>query len=91
MEYYGDPDAESVLIVMGSAALTCEAVVAKLGRKVGVVNIRLWRPFDMEYFVSKIPKTVKKIAVLDRARDHTSNGELLYKEVVSCLYKKNLL
>ena len=78
------------MVIMSSAALTAEAVVeamAKEGKKVGVINIRLWRPFDMEYFISKLPKTVKNIVAMDRARDFTSNGELLYKEVLAALFK----
>lgn len=89
-EYTGHPEAESVMVIMSSAALTAEAVVeamAKEGKKVGVINIRLWRPFDMEYFISKLPKTVKNIVAMDRARDFTSNGELLYKEVLTALFK----
>lgn len=78
---------------MGASSLTIESVVIQmnlLGIKVGCINVRLWRPFDLEYFIKKIPATCKKIFVLDRQRDFTSNGELLYKEVISCLYKSKL-
>ncbi|CAL6097446.1 Pyruvate-flavodoxin_oxidoreductase 2 [Hexamita inflata] len=88
MEYSGHPEAETVIIVMGCSALTVEAVVAKLDKKVGVINIRLWKPFDMEYFTNLLPKSCKNVLVLDRARDFTSNGELLYKEVIASLVKQ---
>lgn len=55
MEYYGSPEAEIVLVVMGTASLTAEAVVEKMGQKVGLINIRLWKPFDMDFFVSILP------------------------------------
>ncbi|CAL6045241.1 Pyruvate-flavodoxin_oxidoreductase 2 [Hexamita inflata] len=93
-EYTGHPEAETVIVVMGSAALTAELMVQKLseqGHKVGVVNVRLWRPFSMDHFISKIPKTAKNIAVMDRARDLASNGEHLYKEVLTSLDKNDLL
>lgn len=64
---------------MGSAALTTELVIKDLvknhNEKVGVISIRLWRPFDASYFVNLLPKTCKKIVICDRTREHTTNGD----------------
>ena len=75
MEYSGAADAETVMVIMGCSALTAEAVVEKMNEKVGVINIRLWKPFDAKFFAQLIPNTCKNIAVMDRARDFTSTGE----------------
>lgn len=91
MEYVGAPDAEIVVVVMGSSSLTAEAVIEKMDGKVGFINVRLWKPFDMDFFVKLLPPTCKGIAVLDRARDFVSAGELLFKEVLTTVFKKGLI
>lgn len=86
-DYVGDKDAESMIIVMGSAAETIEETVEylnKKGEKVGLLKIRLFRPFSKEHFLNAIPKSVKKIAVLDRTKEFGAVGEPLYLEVCSC-------
>ncbi len=88
-DYYGAKDAEKVIVVMGSASNTTEETVKYLNEKnsekVAVVVVRLYRPFDTKAFVNTLPKTVKKIAVLDRTKEPGSNGEPLYKDVVCAL------
>lgn len=84
-DYYGDPEAESIIVVMGSACNTVEEVVDYLrsqGEKVGVVKVRLYRPFSKFHFLQAVPKTVKRIAVLDRTKEPGSLGEPLYLDVV---------
>ncbi len=83
-EYVGDPKAEKVIVVMGSGGETIHETVDYLvskGEKVGVVKVRLYRPFDTAAFISVLPKTVKKIAVLDRTKEPGSLGEPLYLDV----------
>ena len=87
--YYGAPDAEQVVVAMGSVCDTAEAVVDRLcaeGRKVGLVKVRLYRPFAIDYFLKALPKTVKRIAVLDRVKTPGAPGEPLYRDVVSAFY-----
>ncbi len=87
-DYVGAPDATDVVIVMGSAADTFEWVVDYVnqrGGKVGLVKVRLYRPFSAEHFVSVLPKTVKKIAVLDRTKEPGAVGDPLYLDVVAAL------
>ncbi|MDR2247347.1 MAG: pyruvate:ferredoxin (flavodoxin) oxidoreductase [Treponema sp.] len=83
-DYFGAPDAEKVIIIMGSGAETCEETVEYLqakGEKVGVLKVRLYRPFDARAFVNALPKTVTAIAVLDRTKDPGALGEPLYEDV----------
>ncbi len=83
-DYVGDPKAEKVIVVMGSGAETIHETVDCLvskGEKVGVVKVRLYRPFNTEAFIAALPKTVKKIAVLDRTKEPGSIGEPLYLDV----------
>ncbi len=83
-DYVGAPDAEKVIIVMGSGADTCHEVVDKMvsqGEKVGLIKVRLFRPFSINGFVSALPSTVKKIAVLDRTKEPGSLGEPLYLDI----------
>jgi pyruvate-ferredoxin/flavodoxin oxidoreductase len=83
-DYVGAPDAEKVIVIMGSAADTTHETVEYLdgkGEKVGVVKVRLFLPFDTEAFIAALPKTVKKIAVLDRTKEPGSIGEPLYLNV----------
>ena len=88
-DYYGDPEAEHVIVAMGSVtqtiAETIDYLVAK-GEKVGLVNVRLYRPFSMKHFMDAMPKSVKRIAVLDRTKEPGSNGEPLYLDVKDCFY-----
>ncbi len=87
-EYYGDPEAERVIVIMGSG---CEAAVETAnylnasGEKVGLVKVRLYRPFDSKSFVAALPKTTKSIAVLDRTKEPGSIGEPLYLDVVTAV------
>ena len=86
--YYGDPDAESVIIAMGSVCETIDETIdylRKEGEKVGVVKVRLYRPFVKEALLSVIPKSVKRISVLDRTKEPGSIGEPLYLDVVAAL------
>ncbi len=83
-DYVGPKDAEKVIIVMGSAADTIHETVeylASKGQKVGVVKVRLYRPFSRKDFIAALPKTVKKIAVLDRTKEPGALGEPLYLDV----------
>ena len=86
--YYGAPDADQIIIAMGSVNETIEETVDYLnaqGRKVGVVKVRLYRPFCAEALIDAIPDTVKKISVLDRTKEPGSIGEPLYLDVVAAL------
>jgi pyruvate-ferredoxin/flavodoxin oxidoreductase len=87
-DYYGAPDAERVIVVMGSGAeVTEEAVDAlrKQGEKIGLLKVRLYRPFDASAFLAALPSTVKSIAVLDRCKEPGANGEPLYQDIVTVL------
>ena len=87
-DYKGASDAEYVTILMGSGCDTMEETVDELngqGEKYGVLKVRLYRPFDMNYFINALPKTVKAIAVLDRCKEAGSLGEPLYEDVVTAI------
>ena len=84
-EYYGAPDADRVIVAMGSVCDTIEETVDHLnakGEKVGAVKVHLYRPFSINYFLEEIPESVQKIAVLDRTKEPGSTGEPLYLDVV---------
>ena len=86
--YYGAPDAEEVIIAMGSVCEAAEEVVDylnKKGRKTGLIKVRLYRPFSSKYLLKVIPSTVKTISVLDRTKEPGSAGEPLYLDVVTAL------
>ncbi len=86
--YYGAPDAEHIIVAMGSVCDTIEETVDKLiamGEKVGVVKVRLYRPFSSKYMLEVIPDSVKQISVLDRSKEPGSVGEPLYLDVVAAL------
>ncbi len=86
--YYGAPDAEKVIIAMGSVCDTIEETIDYLmaaGRKVGVVKVRLYRPFSAEALIEAIPDSVKQITVLDRTKEPGALGEPLYLDVVAAL------
>lgn len=87
-EYIGSPDAEKIIVAMGSATETIEETInylTKKGEKVGLLKLRLYRPFFLEDFINEIPKSVKKIVVLDRTKEPGSIGEPLYMDVVTAL------
>ncbi|HRS75472.1 MAG TPA: pyruvate:ferredoxin (flavodoxin) oxidoreductase, partial [Anaerolineaceae bacterium] len=88
MEYDGAPDADRVIVVMASGAETAREVaevLTKRGEKVGVVTVRLYRPFSTKHLMAVLPPTVKKIAVLDRTKENGAMGEPLYKDVVNAV------
>jgi pyruvate-ferredoxin/flavodoxin oxidoreductase len=91
-EFVGDPGAERVLIMMGSGCETAEETVAALnnsGEKVGLLKVRLYRPFSISHFIESLPRTTKAIAVLDRTKEPGSTGEPLYQDVVTALAESN--
>lgn len=90
--YYGAEDADRVIIAMGSVCDAIKETVDYLnnkGEKVGLVNVHLYRPFSMEHFLNAIPKTVKKIAVLDRTKEAGALGEPLYLDVCTAFFEKD--
>jgi len=87
-EYLGAPDAERLIIVMGSGAEVAQEAVEYLterGEKIGIVKVHLYRPFSVEHFLGVLPATVKSIAVLDRTKEPGAVGEPLYTDVVTAL------
>lgn len=87
-QYVGAPDAERVMVLMGSGAETAEETVKYLlntGEKVGVLKVRLYRPFAVDAFVNALPSTVRRIAVLDRTKEPGASGEPLYSDVVTAV------
>ena len=87
-DYFGAPDAERVIVMMGSGCETAEETVHSLmatGEKIGLLKVRLYRPFSVEAFLSTLPESVKAIAVLDRTKEPGSAGEPLYQDVVTAL------
>lgn len=88
-DYYGAEDAEHVIIAMGSVTETIREVIdtyAEDGKKVGLLSVHLYRPFSAKHFLSAMPKTVKRIAVLDRTKEPGAYGEPLYLDVKACYY-----
>jgi pyruvate-ferredoxin/flavodoxin oxidoreductase len=88
-DYAGDPQAERVVVLMGSGAETVEETARAMcaqGEKVGVVKVRLYRPFAADAFISALPATTQRIAVLDRTKEPGANGEPLYKDVIEALF-----
>ncbi len=89
-DYVGAPDAEKVIIVMGSGADTVDQTVQHLvskGEKVGVIKVRLFRPFSIEHLLDAMPETVTSISVLDRTKEPGGMGEPLYQDVISALFE----
>ncbi|MBQ8556988.1 MAG: pyruvate:ferredoxin (flavodoxin) oxidoreductase [Clostridia bacterium] len=87
-DYEGAPDAERVMVIMGSGGDTAEETVIRLnamGEKTGVLRVRLYRPFDAKAFVGALPRSVRRIAVMDRTKESGSLGEPLYLDVVAAL------
>ena len=88
-DYYGDPEAENVVIAMGSVTQTLQETVDYLraqGKKVGLVSVHLYRPFSAKHFLAAVPKTAKRVCVLDRTKEPGANGDPLYLDVKDCFY-----
>ena len=88
-DYYGAEDAERVIIAMGSVTEAAREAIDHLiakGEKVGLVSVHLYRPFSAKHFLAAVPKTAKRIAVLDRTKEPGANGEPLYLDVKDCFY-----
>lgn len=86
--YYGAADAENVIVAMGSVSDTIKEVIdylAKKGEKLGLVTVHLYRPFSKKYFFAALPKTAKRICVLDRTKEAGANGDPLYLDVVEAI------
>jgi len=91
--YYGAPDAEKIIVAMGSVCETIEETVDYMnskGEKVGLVSVHLYRPFSIKHLLSAVPNTVKKIAVLDRTKEPGAHGEPLYLDVKNAFYDSEL-
>ena len=89
--YYGDPEAENIIVAMGSITETISESIDYLrskGEKVGLITVHLYRPFSSKYFFKVLPKSVKRIAVLDRTKEPGANGEPLYLDVCEMFYGK---
>jgi len=87
-DYYGDPEAEKIVVLMGSAIETAEETVEYLmgqGEKVGVIKVRLFRPFSVKHLLNVIPASVKSISVLDRTKEPGAIGEPLYQDVIGAI------
>jgi pyruvate-ferredoxin/flavodoxin oxidoreductase len=92
-DYVGAPDAEKVIIAMGSACDTIESTINYLnakGEKLGLIKVRLYRPFSAKHFLSCLPETAKKVIVLDRTKEPGALGEPLYLDVVTALDGKGI-
>ena len=92
-EYYGDSDASCVIVAMGSVSDTVKLVIdkeRKLGKKYGLINVHLYRPFSVKYLLDILPKNVKNIAVLDRTKEVGASGEPLYLDIVNALKEKDI-
>lgn len=91
-DYVGAPDADRVIVAMGSVCETIEETINHMnaqGEKVGLIKVRLYRPFVKEYFMNVLPESVKKIAVLDRTKEPGSLGEPLYQDVKTLLFDED--
>ncbi|MGM9821640.1 MAG: pyruvate:ferredoxin (flavodoxin) oxidoreductase [Muribaculaceae bacterium] len=89
--YYGDPEADRVIIAMGSVTQAAQEAIDFLrekGEKVGLVSVHLYRPFSAKHFLAAVPASAKRIAVLDRTKEPGANGEPLYLDVKECFYGK---
>ncbi len=90
-DYYGAPDADRVIIAMGSVTEAIKETIDYLnakGEKVGLVSVHLYRPFSAKHFLAAVPKTAKRIAVLDRTKEPGATGEPLYLDIKDCFYGK---
>ncbi|MDZ7725785.1 MAG: pyruvate:ferredoxin (flavodoxin) oxidoreductase [candidate division KSB1 bacterium] len=87
-DYYGDPEAERIIMLMGSGAESAQEAVEYMnnqGEQVGMIKVRLYRPFSIEHLLSALPETVKSLSVLDRTKEPGAHGEPLYKDVLAGL------
>ena len=90
-DYHGAPDAERVIVIMGSGAETVHETVDYMnahGEKVGVIKVRLYRPFDIRRFIDAIPSSAKSLAVLDRTKEPGATGEPLYTDCITALHEE---
>ncbi|MDO4557524.1 MAG: 2-oxoacid:acceptor oxidoreductase family protein, partial [Planctomycetia bacterium] len=90
-DYFGAPDAEQVVVIFGSGGGVVEEYVdyaVPQGAKIGLVKVRVYRPFDMDAFCASLPKTVKRVVVLDRTKEPGASGEPLYLDVVAAIAEK---
>ena len=88
--YYGDPEAENIIIAMGSVTETikeCVDYLRKQGKKVGVITVHLYRPFSAKYLFNVLPKSVKRVCVLDRTKEPGANGEPLFLDIRDAFYE----
>ncbi len=91
--YYGHPEAEKIIVAMGSVCDTASEVVDclnKNGEKVGLIKVHLYRPFSTKHLINVLPKSVKKVAVLDRTKEMGATGEPLYLDVLTALTNNNI-
>jgi len=89
--YYGAPDAENIIVAMGSVTTTIRETIDHLlskGEKVGLISVHLYRPFSKKYFMNVLPENVKRIAVLDRTKEPGATGEPLYLDITEMFYEK---
>ncbi len=92
-DYHGAPDAETVMVIMGSAAGAAREAIDQLneqGRRVGVVTVRLYRPFDVAAFAATLPESVDRVVVMDRTKEPGAVGEPLYQDVVAALAESGI-
>ena len=90
-DYHGDPEAERVIVLMGSGAETVKQTIDALPEKgVGMINVRLFRPFSNEHLFAALPETTKFIAVLDRTKEIGASGEPLYQDIITALAEANM-
>ena len=88
--YYGNKSAEKVIVAMGSVCETIKEYIDKIDSSVGLIEVHLYRPFSVKYLLKVLPDSVKKIAVIDRTKEHGSVGEPLYLDIVTSLKYKNI-
>src|SRR5436190_4794186 len=89
-DYVGAPDADRVIVMMGSGCETAEETIEALraeDEKVGLLKVRLYRPFSVDHFLAALPSSVKRIAVLDRTKEPGSTGEPLYQDIITALHE----
>ena len=89
--YYGHPEAENIVVAMGSITDTTKEVIDYLvakGEKVGLISVHLYRPFSEKYFFNILPKSVKRICVLDRTKEPGANGDPLYLDIRDLFYER---
>jgi len=89
--YYGDPEAENIIVAMGSVTSTIKETIdylARQGKKVGMITVHLYRPFSVKYMMKVMPQSVKRISVLDRTKEPGANGEPLHLDMCEAFYSK---